>query len=347
MHALTLSTPSSFRPRASGTRHPLSTLTAQLARTLAGTVLALATPLAWSAPAAVTVTNASTRTRCAEEDNVSFALAAPSLSALRIQALPPAFAAPGAQLEPSKADFSGCSFGKPGDPARHPTDPHFAFTPRKVTLYEGKHLAIVGTTFDSFWRPQRVSVTVAGRRDGGFHLLQFFHKSGTMREEYLALYPSDGYWRAKPLPLRKTGASDFGSSFLLGPIELDVRPVVTIEHIDISPADPTVKLVFAQGGSATLKVNEIDARRVTMDVRFDPAMRSTAPFAMLRSMFVSPDNADVSEVAWQMGTAAQSAALNDVITVQTTGVRFGRRVPSSHNMSAPDMVFDQFEAPGH
>jgi len=66
---------------------------------------------------------------------------------------------------------------------------------------------------------------------------------------------------------------------------------------------------------------------------------------VLRSMYVTPDNADVSEVRWQESpeAAEQVLSLPDLKTLNGTHMRFGRSLPSRHNTSAPDIVFGGFD----
>ncbi|WP_407935856.1 hypothetical protein [Cupriavidus necator] len=291
---------------------------------------------------AVGIDNFSTPTTCAEEDNVSFALSAAAIGKFRIQALHPPYV-DAIRTDSSAPDFSGCNFGE----APHPTDPRHVFVPRTTGLYDGEHIAIVGITFASFWRPHRVPVTVAGKPDAGFHLIQVFHKSGATPVEVLVLYPADGYWRAKPLPARHLGVNAYGSSFLLGPIEQDGRPVVNIARIEIEPEPLSVRLHFASGGQATVMVTEISDLRTALDVSFQPAHDARRPFAMLRSMYVADDNADASEAIWWSEPAGEGrrTPVMAVSSMQATAVRFGRTVRSLHNTSAPDLMFDAFEAP--
>ncbi|EON21131.1 hypothetical protein C265_04318 [Cupriavidus sp. GA3-3] len=311
-------------------------------RLVATLCLALLSVPACAQRLAVEVENFSTPGPCAEEDNVSFALSAAAVGRFRIQALHPPYVN-AIRIDSSVPDFSGCNFGK----TPHPTDPRHVFVPRTVTLYDGRDIAIVGITFASFWRPHRVPVTVAGRADAGFHLIQVFRKSGRTRTEVLVLYPADGYWRAKPLPARHLGVNAYGSSFLLGPIEQEGRPVVNIARIEIEPQPLAFTLHFTGGGQATVAITEISDMRTALDVRFLPAYDAKRAFAMLRSMYVADDNADASEVTWTTGPAGEAIRkpVMAVTSMQATAVRFGRTVRSRHNTSAPDFLFDAFEAP--
>ena len=61
-------------------------------------------------------------------------------------------------------------------------------------------------------------------------------------------------------------------------------------------------------------------------------------------MYVTPDNADMSELRWHEapGAPARTMALPQVSTLRATQLRFGRSVVSRHNTSAPDIAFRSF-----
>lgn len=297
-----------------------------------------------AAPTFATVSNQTRPTSCAEEDNVSLTLQGESIHRFRVEALQPTYL-PTVGNDLTAPDFSGCDF----DGGTHPTDPAHHFTARQKVLYDSIRWKVVGMTLPTFWRPQNVPVSVNGKRDGGFHLLQFFKKTQGKAIEVLVLYPADGYWRAKPLPEPRFGDGAYGSSFLIGPIEQDGRPVVNIAAIDIVadlPRRPLeIRLRFASGGSAIVHVSETSRVRTALDVTMDPPVSGNAAFAVLRSMYVAPDNADMSEVNWQStaAVAAQTTPLADIVDFRTTRVRFGRSLRSHHNTSAPDVEFSAFE----
>ncbi len=290
-------------------------------------------------PIAVTVENGTRPSACAEEDNVSLVLRGERIAGFRVEALQPAYLDRIAH-DATTPDFSHCHF----DGSAHPTDPAYSFEERRVVLHDGPRWRIVGLTLASFWRPQQVPVTVGARTVRGIHLLQVFAKTGGKPMEVLVMYPSDGYWRIKPLPEARFGDGVYGSSFLLGPVTHEGRPVVNIASIHVETRPLAVHLRFAEGGRAQVKVAEISRARTALDVSLRPASRREAPFAVLRSMYVAPDNADVSEVAWRERTDAPQRvrALPDVVSFEALDVRFGRSVPSRHNTSAPDIRFSGF-----
>lgn len=59
------------------------------------------------------------------------------------------------------------------------------------------------------------------------------------------LYPADGYWRLKPAPEPRFGDGIYGSSFLLGPVVDEGRPVVNIASIRIETQPLVLHLRFA------------------------------------------------------------------------------------------------------
>lgn len=295
-----------------------------------------------AAPVPVTIENHSRPTTCAEEDNVSLTLRAPGVTHFRVEALQPRYL-DSIRSDQSDPDFSGCDFN--GDSA-HPTDPRYTFKPRRVVLYDDSRLTIVGMTLDTFWRPNVVPVKVGRTSWSGFHMVQVFLKQHGKPMEAMVFYPPDGYWRIKPLPAAaRFGDGAYGSSMLLGPVEQAGRPVVNIASVNITPQPLSIHLAFARGGGATVTPREIDKTRTALDVTLRPGSSADRPFAMLRSMYVAPDNADVSEVTWRDGPGAApvDTPLAKVSTLQATDVRFGRTIRSRHNTSAPDIRFSGFE----
>jgi hypothetical protein len=137
----------------------------------------------------------------------------------------------------------------------------------------------------------------------------------------------------------------YGSSFVMGPVEQAGRPVARIASIAIETNPLAFKLRFANGAGAKVDVREISEARTTLDVAMKPGRKQGPRFAVLRSMYVAPDNADMSEVAWRTtpGGAEQRKPLPEFRTLQAADVRFGRSVPSRHNTSAPDIRFGGFE----
>jgi hypothetical protein len=287
-----------------------------------------------AAPLAVEVVNASEPTLCAEKDNVYVKLLSAEVRRFAIVAEHPAYAGT-IVADRSAPDFRNCDMA--GDPA-------FKAEPRRVTIYETGDVQLIGYTFPSFWRPNTVPVRVGNRVEPGLHLVQFFTKYRQRTEEVLVVYPADGYWRARPLPPPHLGYSAYGSSFLVGPVEMTGRPFVDIKDITFDPATLTFRLAFARGGNASLHVAGIDEERITLEIKLDPAIEASRPFAALRSMFVTETNADVARTGWRApgSQAYEAAAVMDFRRATALEFWAGRRLPSRHNTSAPDIIFRDF-----
>ena len=285
---------------------------------------------------AVDVINASEPTLCAETDNVYLKLVSREVRRLTIEAVHPAYMGT-IVVDRSAPDFRNCDMS---------SDPVFTSEPRRVTLHETAEWQLIGHTFPSFWRPNQVPVRVGERVETGLHLLQVWTRFQERAEEVLVLYPADGYWRARPLPPAHLRWSAYGSSFLIGPVETEGRPLVDIKEIVFDPATRTFGLVFARGGQATLRLDALDQERIALEVVLDPAVADERPFAALRSMFVTEANADIAQVAWRTkgGPAWRQEPVMTFARTHATELWAGRTLPSRHNTSAPDMVFREFRA---
>ena len=287
-----------------------------------------------AAPVAVDIVNASRATRCAEEDNVYVKLLAAGVSSFRVSAEHPPYIA-SVREDSTAPDFTTCDMS--GDPV-------FRFTPRKVTLYVDREIRLVGHTFASFWRPDVVDFHVGKRNERGLHLVQLIRRGARGEVEILVVYPADGYWRVKPLPPATLRDTAYGSSFLFGPIEENLRPYVAIRSIAFEPATLTFRLAFRDGTNGVLKVIAATPEGTRLALGLDSPTTPDRPFAALRSMFVTTEQADVA-VAASPGEDAQP--ILDFARKGVAAVRFGRVTPSRHNLSAPDLVFDAFSAVQH
>jgi hypothetical protein len=295
--------------------------------------------VARSEPLAIEVTNASEPVLCAEKDNVTVNLASRDVRRFRIEAAHPAYIG-AIQRDSFEADWTGCT--APGDPIAAPTlsQPQ---PPKRTTLYEQIDLWVVGLTFPTFWRPATATVRIGERVEKGLHLLQVWMIRPMGGEEVLVLYPQDGYWRLRPLAQEGRAPTAFGSSFLIGPVEVEGRPIVKVREVAFDPETRTFTLAFERGGSATVKMAVTDQNRHTLEVALDKAVDGR-PFATLRSMYVTDFNNDVARIAVRE-KGAKGWREDPVMAFKravATDVWAGRVTPSRHNMSSPDMVFNGF-----
>lgn len=276
--------------------------------------------------------DASKPTRCAEEDNLYVKLEASGVRSFSLSVEHPPYIAT-VTSDSTAPDFTHCDMSG---------DPKHAFTPRELILYENDSIRLVGHTFFNFWRPDIVEVKVGERVERGLHLLQLLRRGPKRDIEILVLYPADGYWRAKPLPPVQLPDSAYGSSFLFGPIEEDGRPLVAIRALEFDPATLRFTLQFGRGGVGTLTVAEATPQRTRVVMDLGVTSTGQMPFAALRSMFVTIDNADASVAAWREGSGTRSAPITGFGRFESSRARFGRDSPSRHNLSAPDHVFADF-----
>jgi hypothetical protein len=286
-------------------------------------------------PLAVEVTNASEPVLCAEKDNVTVNLASKEVRRFRIEAAHPAYIGT-IQRDSFEADWTGCT--GPSDPTPGPPQP-----PKRATLYEQIDFWVVGLTFPTFWRPATATVRIGERVETGIHLLQVWTIRPMGGEEVLVLYPQDGYWRLRPLAPTGLAPTAFGSSFLIGPVEVEGRPIVKLKEVAFDPKSRTFGLAFERGGSATVTMTKADHDRHVLEVAFDRPIDGR-PFAALRSMYVTDFNNDVARIA-VLEKGAKGWREEPIMAFKratATDVWLGRVSPSRHNTSSPDVVFRGF-----
>ena len=174
---------------------------------------------------AVEIRNKSEVEVCAEKDNVALEFSNPSISSMTVQAVHPAYMGM-IVADRWQPDFTSCDMS---------SDPSFASDARRVTFYETPELWLTGYTYPSFWRPGTVPVKVGNKVENGLHVVQLWMRYQERAEEVLVFYPPDGYWRARPLPPAHLRWSAYGSSFLVGPVETQIRPIVDLKEIVFEP----------------------------------------------------------------------------------------------------------------
>lgn len=325
----------------------MGTMRTQIRNSLAagmvvGAVMAWHGPGIHAQPAneiAVEVTNASEPVLCAEKDNVTVNFASNEVRRFSIEAVHPAYMGT-LQRDSFEADWTGCT--APGDPR-----PQLAELPKRTTLYEEYELWVVGQTYPAFWRPAAATVRVGDRVAKDIHLLQVWLRRPMGGEEVLVLYPQDGYWRLRPRAPEGLAPTAFGSSFLIGPVEVDGRPLVKLKEVAFDPKARAFTLTFARGGTATVAMAATDQNRHLLEVTFDRPI-ADRPFAALRSMFITEFNNDMARVAVLESGARgwREEGIMGFKRANATRVWLGRTSPSRHNTSAPDMAFQGFSAGG-
>lgn len=299
---------------------------------------ALAQPAALEEELQVRVENNSVPELCAEKDNIELDFISAKLRRMQVQAVHPSYINM-IGTDRYAPEWSHCDLSH---------DPKFAASARRLTFWETPEFWLVGYTFPTFWRPGTVPVRVGDRVENGFHLVQLWMSYRERAEEVLVFYPPDGYWRARPLPFEDMRWTAYGSSFLIGPVETQERPIVALEEIVFEPTTNSFILNFKRGGHARLRVATIDQERIALDVTYSGPTPDGLPFASLRSMYAMQTMSDAARVAWRTkrGTAWEEAPVIGFPGANATEIWVGRHLPSRHNLSAPDMVFSKFAAEG-
>ncbi|HWG06400.1 MAG TPA: hypothetical protein VG271_15420 [Beijerinckiaceae bacterium] len=283
---------------------------------------------------AVSVANKSGPVLCAENDNVDLEFSSPDVRRFTIQAVHPSYI----------GTIGSDRYAPDGTSCDYSHDSSFPADTKRVTFWETPQFWLTGYTLPSFWKPANVPVRVGDKVIEGLDLVQLWMLYRERAEEVLVIYPPDGYWRARPLPFADMRWTAYGSSFLLGPVEYDQRPMVAMKELAFDPATKTFTLSFVRGGSATLRLDTIDQNHIALDAALAGPMPDGRPFAALRSMYVTDFDADVTKVAWRT-KGGLSWGESPVMTFPgTTAVELwaGRTAISRHNTSAPDMVFNNF-----
>lgn len=294
---------------------------------------------------AVAVTNRSEPVLCAEKDNIQIDFASPGVKTFRVQAAHPAYIGT-IGVDRYLPDFTACDMSK---------DPVVATSVKKTvrrTIYETPDFQLVAYTYPTFWRAANTPVRVIdpdNKIDATFreiHLLQVWTLHRERAEEVLVVYPPDGYWRARPLPFADMRWTAYGSSFLIGPVEIQERPIVDLKLITYDAQTKTFTLDFARGGSAKMKIEALDQEHMALDVSLAGAIPRDLPFASLRSMYITDINNDAARVAFKPrnGQRWGEAHVMDFKSADATEFWLGRTTASKHNTSAPDMIFGAFKA---
>ena len=302
---------------------------------LAATLIGSAVCAASAGGLAVEVTNASEPGLCAEKDNVTLMLASAAVRRFRIEAAHPAYVGELA-ADRAEPDWTDCNDISATTSSAPPS--------RAVLIYEDADVRLTGYAHPNFWRPADAPVRVGERVERGLHLVQLWVRRDGRLEEALAVYPADGYWRIRPLPPASLGINAYGSSVLIGPTETERRPFVGLTDMAFDPKTLTFTLAFARGGTGTVRLDALDRDRLALEATLDSPV-SGAPFAALRSMHVAEANADVARVAVREPDADgwREEPVMRFRRAEATGVWAGRRTPSRHNASAPDLTFGRFE----
>ncbi|MEI8146337.1 MAG: hypothetical protein WCH83_12820, partial [Alphaproteobacteria bacterium] len=174
----------------------------------------------------VEITNSSEPVLCAEKDNVTLNLTNPEVRAFRVEAAHPAYIG-ALSVDRFAPDWTACPMKEAALAAP---------MPERFTLYETIEWQLVALREQKFWRPADTVIRIGDKTWSNIHLLQLWYRFQDRAEEVLVVYPTDGYWRIRPLPPSNLRWTAYGSSFLIGPVVVEERPLVKIKEIAFDPA---------------------------------------------------------------------------------------------------------------
>ncbi len=273
--------------------------------------------------------NHSYTTDCGEEDNINIQIFAPSITHYFVVATHPWYCPPFCDFPCLPDDCAPSAEKAPAANGDVCWEDFFD---------DHSYNAVGVCLMPAYWRAEEetgtMSVSVNGGASYDCHYLKIRrHIPGTDSwPEVLILY-EDGNMRIKPHP--PSGFSDtcFGSSVIIGPATLDMRPYADVESVQITTGPSSVQLDITFLGSETTHiVFTVDRTQATADVEVNGF---PAHVAVFRSMWVQDGHADVDSVETAEGTLP-------VLPPWEGGLPgpawfFYRQVESDHNQSAPDI----------
>jgi len=270
--------------------------------------------------------NYSYETQCAEEDNLTFSLGegAP-VEAFLIRATHPTYAVSNYDCP---ANFENCP--PPGE--------CYPFEPETLVLFDDGQWIVVAYRLDCWWQPQGMTASaIDGPSLEDAHYIAVSKKieDEDSWPQFLVFY-SDAYLRLIPHPPPGAPSVCFGSSVIVGPVELaGDRPYAGVAEVVFDAAEKRLLVSYEPNGTAVLAMN-VDRTKGEVFVQDD--YTGFTPFGALRSMYVEEGNCDAERIA----VFEQREALDDTGVLEFSAAfadefYFYRSVASEHNPSAPDI----------
>jgi len=276
-------------------------------------------------PLAVAVNN-SVSTLCAEEDNINIPIVG-RLDTFEIEATHPSYSVGVDNCEP---DSTNCSPSP---------DTCFPFTEATFALFDDGEVLIEAVRQECWWRPNGMSFSVNdGQQVNDIHYIRVSSRVAQTSEypQFFILY-MDGNVRLIPHPPFGRDRVCFGSSVLVGPVTLDVRPIAEISSARYISKSKTIEVTYRFGGRASFVLRRVDRAWALVEVAIHYPTQFD-PFVSFQSMFVQNGNADVDRVRWiEPNGAIRESSVSDFLGSLGSDWLFFRTTRSQHNTSAPDI----------
>lgn len=270
-------------------------------------------------------TNRSSRTACAEEDNVNVSFSG-RISSFVIEATHPTYPVAPDSCAP---DFSNCPTAPAG----------FPFPPGVFKLFDDGETVVEAVREASWWRPNGMAAAVDDRPQVmDVHYIRIYRRiAGTSEYPQVLVLYQDGNLRLIPQPPVGASSVCFGSSVIIGSAVPASRPIAEIASITYLSGSGSLEIKYKEGGAATIILLEVNRTRTRAQVNVIYPT-DLLPFATFRSMIVADGAADVDHVKW---VDAAGVTRDDPILTFPGGSGtewfFYRQTRSRHNTSAPDI----------
>ena len=272
--------------------------------------------------------NNSTKTQCAEEDNINIPFFG-NIPSFVVEASHPTYEVDTYECKPN---FTNCP---------PPTGPNYSFTPKVSELFNDGETIVEAVRCETWWRPNGMTASVVNKSMNDTHYIRIYRKVADANEwpQFFVLY-MDGNLRLIPQPPEEAHSVCFGSSVIIGPTvntSPSSRPIAEITSVEYFSESEVVKVVYKEGGSAIISLKEMNRKKACVQINVNYSI-DKLPFACFRSMFVTDGNADVDHVMWK---DALGNYHDDAIMAfhggNGTEWFFYRSTKSCHNPSAPDI----------
>jgi hypothetical protein len=272
--------------------------------------------------------NNSTKTQCAEEDNINIPFFG-NIPSFVVEASHPTYEVDTYKCKPN---FTNCP---------PPTGPNYSFTPKVSELFNDGETIVEAVRCETWWRPNGMTASVVNKSMIDAHYIRIYRKVADANEwpQFFVLY-MDGNLRLIPQPPEEAHSVCFGSSVIIGATvntSPSSRPIAEITSVVYFPESEVVKVVYKEGGSAIISLKEMNRKKACVQINVNYSI-DKLPFACFRSMFVTDGNADVDHVMWK---DALGNYHDDAIMAfhggNGTEWFFYRSTKSCHNPSAPDI----------
>ena len=145
-----------------------------------------------------------------------------------------------------------------------------------MTFYELPFFWVTGYEVSDYWRRRDVPVRIGDRVEHNLTMMQLWVFVRGKAEQVLVLYPTDGIWRIHPLPPAHLPWIAYGSSFFVGPIEMQGTAGRRDQGDRLRSGDQDLPPRLRRWRRGDVKLADLDEDHIVLDVAFDRAIFGSA-----------------------------------------------------------------------